>query len=180
VVHERGHISLGGNVEQANKITNKDWLSLLTSLLLKRYSFKKHSCSNNLMCSIFKSKVAESVLSFARNIASTTEMSIEKANPCWLFCLPVLHFLQEKCAPFHEPPAKFNHDDRVPVWWGISEFKSDIENFKAKSVPWQRYHVSIDISVVEAIFLAKLNTDSATLLLKIEHIKLLLQLCFLK
>ena len=38
----------------------------------------------------------------------------------------------------------------------------------------------IDVSVVEAIFLAKLNTDSATLLFKIEHIKLLLQLCFLK
>ena len=92
------------------------------------------------MCSIFKSKVAESVLSFARNIAATTETSIEKANPCWLFCLPVLHFLQEKCVPFEEPSAKFNHDQRVPVWWGIPEFKSDIETFKAKSVPWQRYH----------------------------------------
>ena len=59
-------------------------------------------------------------------------------NPCWMYCLPVIHFLREKCRPFDEPSDDMNHSSDIPVWWGVDEFKPDSDTFKNKVYPWER------------------------------------------
>ncbi|CAC5419845.1 unnamed protein product [Mytilus coruscus] len=76
-------------------------------------------------------KVTDSVLKFSRGIAEKT------SDPSWLYCVPVIHFLLKKCKPFENAPSKINHDDREPEWWGIVEYKKDIDHFKYKS-KWDR------------------------------------------
>lgn len=83
------------------------------------------------MC--FCRKVTESVLRVSRHIARDT------SNPCWTYCLPILHFLQGKCVPYEEASSKVNHESAKPEWWGIAEYGDDIDFFKGKTFPWDRY-----------------------------------------
>ncbi|CAG2239667.1 unnamed protein product [Mytilus edulis] len=106
---------------------------LCESLLPKPDNEKKLSCDFDTVSAFFpttKKQVTESVLTLSRQIASKT------SNPCWTYCLPILHFLQGKCAPFQQASAAVNHGDTKPEWWGISEYIYDIEYFKAKTLPW--------------------------------------------
>lgn len=80
----------------------------------------------------FFRQVTESVLTLSRQIAGNT------SNPCWTYCLPILHFLQGKCIPFQQASVAVNHDAARPEWWGIAEYGSDIVYFKGKTVPWDR------------------------------------------
>ncbi|XP_071137099.1 E3 ubiquitin-protein ligase rnf213-alpha-like [Mytilus edulis] len=108
---------------------------LCESLLPKPDNEKKLSCDFDTVSAFFpttKKQVTESVLTLSRQIASKT------SNPCWTYCLPILHFLQGKCAPFQQASAAVNHGDTKPEWWGISEYIYDIEYFKAKTLPWDR------------------------------------------
>ncbi|XP_052062680.1 E3 ubiquitin-protein ligase rnf213-alpha-like isoform X2 [Mytilus californianus] len=75
--------------------------------------------------------VSVSVLKFSRNIAA------KASDPSWMFCVPMIHFLLKKCKPFEEAPAKVDHDVREPEWWGIVEYRKDIDHFKDK-VKWDR------------------------------------------
>ncbi|KAK7494871.1 hypothetical protein BaRGS_00013998, partial [Batillaria attramentaria] len=52
-----------------------------------------------------------------------------KANPSWLCCVPMLHFLEGSSFPFEEmkPSVDSNSDD----WWGISGFTRRKDRFKS-------------------------------------------------
>ncbi|XP_063441660.1 E3 ubiquitin-protein ligase rnf213-alpha-like [Mytilus trossulus] len=80
--------------------------------------------------------VSLSVLKFSRNIAENT------SDPSWMFCVPMIHFLLKKCKPFEEAPAEVDHDETKPEWWGIVEYRRDIDIFKRK-VKWERSHEEI-------------------------------------
>ncbi|XP_021363650.1 E3 ubiquitin-protein ligase rnf213-alpha-like, partial [Mizuhopecten yessoensis] len=54
-------------------------------------------------------------------------------NTCWLLVVPVLHFLWGKNSPFQRPSTEIGHSERVPVWWGVDEYKSKQEYFAGKS-----------------------------------------------
>lgn len=54
-----------------------------------------------------------------------------------MFCVPMIHFLLKKCKPFEKAPAKVGHDEREPEWWGIVEYRKDIDHFKYKD-KWER------------------------------------------
>ena len=77
-------------------------------------------------------KVADSVLQFSRSIAGCT------TDPSWMFCVPIIHFLFDKCKPFEEASSKVNHNEKTPEWWGIVEYGNDIDKFKEKG-KWKRY-----------------------------------------
>lgn len=77
--------------------------------------------------------MGESVLALLRGIAGKT------SHPCWLYGVPVLHFLKEKCKPYEEASGKTNHDSYKPEWWGTVEFGKDIDYFKSKTSPWVMY-----------------------------------------
>lgn len=77
-------------------------------------------------------KVGESVLKFCRKIAGNS------SDPSWMFCVPVIHFMFDNSKPFIKAPPRTNHDDRVPVWWGVVDFGNDIDHFKWQS-KWDRY-----------------------------------------
>ncbi|XP_052062754.1 E3 ubiquitin-protein ligase rnf213-alpha-like isoform X2 [Mytilus californianus] len=84
----------------------------------------------NFLPNVF-SKVADSVLKFSRTIAG------KSSDPCWMFCVPVIHFMLNDIRPFEEPTVKVNHNDSVPKWWGIDQFGYDIDHFKYQS-KWDR------------------------------------------
>lgn len=60
-----------------------------------------------------------------------------KPDPCWMFCVPLLHFLQDKYVPYQEVPDAANHKDVQPKWWGIELFVNEIDTFKKKN-PWEK------------------------------------------
>ncbi|VDI41573.1 Hypothetical predicted protein [Mytilus galloprovincialis] len=114
----------------------EDWGTkiLCESLLPKTYNDKKLSFDVKALLSFFpttQKKVTESVLRLSRHIARNT------SNPCWIYCLPILHFLQGKCVPYEEASSKVNHDSAKPEWWGIEDYGDDIDFFKRKTFPWE-------------------------------------------
>ncbi|XP_071135692.1 E3 ubiquitin-protein ligase rnf213-alpha-like isoform X2 [Mytilus edulis] len=56
----------------------------------------------------------------------------------YLYCMPLLHYLQDKYQPFQEAPDDVNHHDKSAVWWGIEHFKADLDYFKDKQKSLQK------------------------------------------
>ncbi|XP_053396357.1 E3 ubiquitin-protein ligase rnf213-alpha-like [Mercenaria mercenaria] len=72
-------------------------------------------------------------------------------NPSWLFCLPLIHFLEDICKPFGKVTTQRNHSDRVPRWWGIVEIQSAVDSFKRNSYRWQISLASI-LATMQPLF----------------------------
>lgn len=70
-------------------------------------------------------------MQFSRGIAGKT------SDPTWLFSVPIIHFMLDKCKPFENAPLTVDHDATVPKWWGVVEYENDIDCFKDK-LKWNR------------------------------------------
>ncbi|XP_060599290.1 E3 ubiquitin-protein ligase rnf213-alpha-like [Ruditapes philippinarum] len=74
------------------------------------------------------------LIELAKDICS--DVSIGK-NPSWMYLLPVLHFLNGFCRPFQEIPLAFDHQAKIPKWWGIdSEIEHITDIFKKTHYHW--------------------------------------------
>jgi len=71
--------------------------------------------------------VRDYLQSFVKFLAKNTE------NAYWLFCVPLLHFLWDKCKPFEAPSDNIEHTAIQPVWWGVEEYEGAHDNFKGRS-----------------------------------------------
>jgi hypothetical protein len=58
-------------------------------------------------------------------------------DPCWMFCMPVLHYMIGKNKPYEVAPLNIKHDETSAEWWGISEIKYELNYFQGKS-SWDR------------------------------------------
>ncbi|XP_033741838.1 E3 ubiquitin-protein ligase rnf213-alpha-like [Pecten maximus] len=54
-------------------------------------------------------------------------------NTCWLFVVPLLHFMSGKTVPYEKPSTETGHSDYKPVWWGVEEYKKNPEYFAGKT-----------------------------------------------
>ncbi|XP_063417895.1 E3 ubiquitin-protein ligase rnf213-alpha-like [Mytilus trossulus] len=72
-------------------------------------------------------EVARYLLSMVKRLLNNSK------SPCWLYCIPLLHFLQEGIFPYQEVPEAINHRDVIPRWWGIDNFSSELDVYKSKS-----------------------------------------------
>ncbi|CAG2205786.1 unnamed protein product [Mytilus edulis] len=76
-------------------------------------------------------KETDSLLKVVKQLAGDSSQS------CWFYCVPLLHYLYDKYKPYQEATQKVNHEETVPEWWGIAEFKDQHGYFKGKS-RWDR------------------------------------------
>jgi hypothetical protein len=76
-------------------------------------------------------RVLESLLKMIRILAK------DGTDPCWIFCMPVLHYMYGKSKPYEVASLKINHEDASAEWWGISEIKLELNYFQGKST-WER------------------------------------------
>ena len=58
-------------------------------------------------------------------------------DPCWMFCMPVLHYMYGKNKPYEVAPLNIKHEEASAEWWGISEIKYQLDYFQGKS-SWDR------------------------------------------
>ncbi|VDI32729.1 Hypothetical predicted protein [Mytilus galloprovincialis] len=72
-------------------------------------------------------EVARYLLSMVKRLLNNSK------SPCWLYCIPLLHVLQEGIYPYQDVPKAINHNDPVPRWWGIDNISSELEVYKSKS-----------------------------------------------
>ena len=63
-------------------------------------------------------------------------------NPSWLFCLPIIHFLDGSLRPFEELDFA-NFQDKKNDWWITNVFEKEKEELKRCS--WSRY-LALEIS----------------------------------
>ena len=66
------------------------------------------------------------------------EVGKETADPRWMHCVPLWHFLTGKCKPFDKLPQDNKHAAIIPTWWGIADFEAEIRYTKGKS-DWKVY-----------------------------------------
>lgn len=52
----------------------------------------------------------------------------------WTYCIPMLHFLQDKYQPFQTVSDDTKHSEEIPVWWGIVDFKKELDVFKGRTM----------------------------------------------
>ncbi|VDI41382.1 Hypothetical predicted protein [Mytilus galloprovincialis] len=78
-----------------------------------------------------KRRITDSLLKVVKQLAGDSSQS------CWFYCVPLLHYLYDKYKPYQEATQKVNHEETVPEWWGIAEFKDQHGYFKGKS-RWDR------------------------------------------
>ncbi|CAC5415227.1 RNF213 [Mytilus coruscus] len=76
-------------------------------------------------------KLTEQIIALMRSVIEE-----RKPDPCWMFCVPLLHFLQDRYVPYQEVPVTSNHKDGNPIWWGIESFITEKETFKKKNI-WE-------------------------------------------
>lgn len=68
---------------------------------------------------------------FVNNVVITSHN--RHAVSQWLYCTPLLHFLQNKSQPFKKPSTWITHQAAKPEWWGIVEYENAINHFKGKT-----------------------------------------------
>ncbi|CAC5425101.1 RNF213 [Mytilus coruscus] len=78
-----------------------------------------------------KRRITDSLLKVVKQLAGDSSQS------CWFYCVPLLHYLYDKYKPYQDATPKVNHEETVPEWWGIAEFKDQHGYFKGKS-RWDR------------------------------------------
>lgn len=76
----------------------------------------------NLFCRDVKIKLLSLVKYLLRNGTSS----------CWLYCIPLLHFLDGRFQPYQVATPEVNHYDDPPRWWGNELFKTELNTFKSK------------------------------------------------
>lgn len=79
---------------------------------------------------LFREQLLDALLSFVKNIVSTTK------DPCWLTVMPWIHFLNSECQSYDKPVFDVKHDQHRPVWWGVDKIEKELGFFKGKSSKW--------------------------------------------
>ncbi|VDI00511.1 Hypothetical predicted protein [Mytilus galloprovincialis] len=85
--------------------------------LLPRIDRQFDGCADitALKCA-FKKTPTEKLVLVLHNILKAVTM--KPGNPSWIYCMPLLHFLDGKCKIWETAPDDVSHKQSVPLWWG--------------------------------------------------------------
>ncbi|XP_053388233.1 E3 ubiquitin-protein ligase rnf213-alpha-like, partial [Mercenaria mercenaria] len=128
-------------------LVEKTWQKVCKCLLVNKDEVNKTCVELKDVSEYFEDKkqVAKFLEKFVARVSTFGK------NPCWLYCMPLIHFLEAICLPFAEPTKEKNHDDYVPKWWGIAELKKTVDIFKRDCHKWKTPIVDV-IGILQPLF----------------------------
>lgn len=89
---------------------------------------------------MFCREIRRSLVSFLKASARTTDDLTER-NPSWIFCLPIVNFLDGNLRPFEELDYT-NFQDKNTEWWIVRDFETEKKEIKPRK--WSRYIMNYD------------------------------------
>ncbi|XP_077980163.1 uncharacterized protein LOC144435441 [Glandiceps talaboti] len=141
-------------------------IGYLFEALLIRPNTEKRECPDyDSLEHHFPTKEERKVLANAIvYLCNRTFESVQRIDPRFLLCLPILHFLREDSVPFMPLPPKANYHE----WWGTTDLR--ISDFQDK-ISRQSYDVIPCIQRVKPLFdVDKLLVRSCTMALPFQDL----------